>query len=98
MLKFIKTKGIPASDDISLRCCRRRETSPVVNEALERAFGEYMVSSFTAMLNKKKGMMSSHQLCRKSPPHFSLSFLKPDTGLQEPTMTVVCHGAISFRR
>ena len=52
------------------------------NEALERAFG--------AML-KKKGMMSSSLLFWKSPPHFSLNFLKPDFVAPGSTMTVVCH-------
>ena len=101
MLKFLETKGIPAGDDISSSTSvfTMAVTTSYGNErdsrrSLEGAFGEYMVSPFAAMLKKNMGMMRSNQLFRKSPPHFSLSFLKPDIGAAGSTMTVVYHCAV----
>ena len=74
-----------------LRCCRRFEASVAANEVLERALDEYMVYAFAAMPKKNMGMMSTNQLFRKSPPHFSLTSLKPDIRAPGSTITVVCH-------
>ena len=106
VLKFFETRGTPASDDISSSpsACKmaittsdgivadaKRAEQP--NEALERAFSEYMTPAptFAAMLKKNMGMMSSNQLFRNSAPHFSPNFLEPDIGTPGSTMTVVCH-------
>ena len=42
------------------------------------------------MFMKNMGMVRSNQICRESPPHFSLKFLKPDICAPGSTMTVVC--------
>ena len=81
MLNFVEMKGIPVSDDISSspreleieirRFCRRRETSGADKRSVGKSLRRVHASLFAAMRMKSMGMMSSNQMCRKSPPHFS---------------------------
>ena len=103
VLKFIEMKGVLACDDISSSPSAYKMTITITisdgivadatrarqtNEALERAFGEYMVSPLQSEAHEKYGHDTRY--VGESPTHFCLNFLKPDVCAPGSTMTVVC--------